>query len=411
MGDHAAIYQLVRAVHPGLSREEFQDSLETPGYQPGDRLLVKLRDRILCHVQLATGVMLLGSAQLPVCRLKHLAILPEYGTAGFCRDLLAAAERQMRARGCVLAMLRTAARPWFERWGWVACGQLGGSYANARDILAHLAAHAEPPRMQPRCSARIWRQVELAGLMDVYQRSTAARFGPMQRDEAYWRWLVRPAQRGAIIAAIDGRDTDEDGARRARMVGYAVLRRERIVELLTVPGQRQAPAALLAWICREAIECGLPTIFLDTPADDTLHDLLVAAGGSRYLRPGPARDELMVRLLDPAELINRLEGVLRSHAWAAGQRMPCQLRLLVDGAAYRLTLSSRTARFVPDRKGPADLVCTRGQLTLLLLGGLEITAAAADGQLVVANHRVLDTVRALFPTFALWTSPFDDLGG
>ena len=107
----------------------------------------------------------------------------------------------------------------FTRRGWIVCGRHSYSAAAPREILSFFKqresesiAGAEtmlPVQGPERYNIRLWRHVELAALMRLYEENTGESFGSLVRSDAYWRWLVGRGGNQRIYVAIDGPDKFE----------------------------------------------------------------------------------------------------------------------------------------------------------------------------------------------------------
>ncbi|MEX0936541.1 MAG: GNAT family N-acetyltransferase [Pirellulales bacterium] len=408
-GDHVPVHSLLLAVHQGPSREQFQASLDNPYYEPCDRLLVRHGDRIVAHAQLAKREMGFGGVSLPVTDLGGLTVLPEYAAAGWTDRLLATAQSQMWEGGAVVGTAWGDADAVLSQSDWFPARQQGYSRANARDILAQLSAQEDSSRRTRELHTRIWRHVELRALLRVYESATADRHGPLSRSEAYWHWLASRRAFDQIIVAVEGPDTMEFGDAAPNIVGYTVLSRARVVELLVLPGHSRAAVALLARACREAIERDHPTIFLQTAADDVLHELLVTAGGTWHAKPSCGGPALMLKLLDAQELVRRLFPLLYARSKHAHLPRPLELRLRVDDVDHRLVVTRRSSRLeVGTASRRWDLACSQDQFDRLLLGQLDLPAAHARGQLQVRTKAAARLLASMFPHVTLWRSLLDE---
>ena len=406
-GDHALILDLLRAVYQGPSLGEYHSSLDEPQYEPSDRLLIKIDSQIVSHVQLVRQIMQFGRVHLPVSEVAWLAALPEYGGGGYVDALLAAADEQMLADGAVLATLRTKTPDWFERAGWVVCSQEGYWRASARDLLAQLTARRVRRKKRPRYRTRIWRHVEISSLMDIYQQQTAQTYGPRQRSEAYWQWLISRKAFDQIVVAIEGKDSFDFGEQGPKIVAYAVAKKGRVVELMSLPGHRRAARAVLARTCREAIEHDHHTVFLHGMRDDPLGKHWLDAGGTWHASAEAAGGDMMVKLLDPRELVHRLYPEFHSRARAAGLKRPCEFGLSIDNVPYRFVLTRRSARLVSGDSRQIDVACTTPQFTRMLTGQLD--RARADDQPRIAHSADAAALDVLFPRVTCCRSPLDDL--
>ncbi len=154
--------------------------------------------------------------------------------------------------GAALGLLRTRVPHFFHRCGWAVCGRHCYSKAKTRDILARY--WAEPGLRRGTMNIRLWKHFEMPALMRIYAQNTAGGCGPLARSETYWRWLISRGAFDQIMIALAGPDRLDLNEISAPIAGYAVVRQERVVELLTDPAYPRAGVQLLARACSDAIE-------------------------------------------------------------------------------------------------------------------------------------------------------------
>lgn len=407
-GDHPAIQQVLSAVFQGTSRDTFHSSLDDPFYEPRDRLLIKKGYRILSHVHITQRVMHFGDLQFPVCGLQELATLPEARGRGYAGQLLKAADEAMRSEGAVLGLLSTRVPHFFRPSGWAVCGRHSHARARTRDLLAQLSVQGVPP-VEGGLSIRPWRQVELPALERLYLQNTCQATGPYQRTEAYWRWLISRKAFDQIYVAIDGPDKFDLDSAVPSIVGYVIMKEDRILELMARPGYPQAGAQLLARACGEAIERDLHAVGLHAPPNDPLFDIFRHAGGEFYHHEAHQGQVFMVKLLDPPGFLRMLGGELHRRAELAKLSRPCELGLLIDGHKYRLVISRRSVKFAKQKIGRSYLSCNLAEFTRLLLGHLDLDEAIEHGRLEASTRLAVETARILFPRLPLWRPPLDEL--
>ena len=439
-GDHAAIDCFLRSVFHGPPLAEFQASLDDPFYEPRDRLLLRLRRQIVAHVQIAHRTMLFGPARIPAATLAWLGVASEQRGRGFGAHLLREAERQMRADGALLAMIRTSIPGFFSRRGWVICGQSSCRRANAFAVLARLRDHGLIPRRRHGFHIRPWLQWEEAALARIYAASTA--YGPLERTDAYWQWLLRRHGHDRLYVALEGPELLELREVSTHVVGYAVTRGDHIVELMTAPDRSRVAAELLARCCGDAVEndqhcvalhgppsCLLFKIFDEANAsaspqtsdhgEGTVPIFVSAKMGLSPLAMGQpplaqkskqAHGEVcMMRLLDPPELLRRLSGLFDRRAAKARLPRPSDLGLMVEGQKYQLDFREDGVRVDTQHAGRTYLRLNPADFTRLLLGQLDWDAALADGRLECSTTPARLSGRALFPPLPFWRPPWDDL--
>lgn len=408
-GDHTAVYHFLTAVFQGPPRGEFRASLEDPFYEPHDRLLVKRGMQIAAHVHVTHRVMEFGPVGLPVAGLAWLGTLPGFRGRGYGRRLLVAAERHMAGSGALVGLLWTRIPHFFRRTGWALCGRPCQSRAGTRDVLSALSARGLHRRVRRRLNIRPWRRVELGALVRIYNQNLAGKFGPLERTEAYWEWLIRRRAYDQVCVALDGPDLLELEEIHSPIVGYSVTRGERIVELFSAPDHPTAGIQLLARACGDAIERDRHTVRVHAPPGSKLHKLFRIAGGMREDRELNRRGVFMAKLLSPVKLLRRLSGEFHRRAEAADLPRPMELGLLVDGKKYRLVLNRQGVRAVTRNVGRDYLQLNVADFTRLVLGHLEWGRALGDGRVEASTAPALEAGRVLFPQLPLWHPPFDDL--
>jgi predicted acetyltransferase len=382
--------------------------MEDPFYEPHDRLLVKRGFRVLSHLQLAHRTMLFGQLALPVAGYHWLGTLPEFRNQGFAMRLLKEADQRVAESGAVLGLVRTSVPRFFHRAGWGLCGRHCSSQAKAREVLALL--HSEPalPPARP-LNIRLWRHVEMPALMRIYRQHTQGGYGPLERTEAYWRWLVGRKAYDSLLVALDGPDKLELEETIAPIVGYAVLRQERVVELLTAPNHPTANQQLLARACSDAIEHDRQELVLNAPPNHALHRLIVAAGGVHQNQEADKNEVFMMKIIDPLKFLAILAPELECRAKHAGLARGTELGLQVDGAKWRLIYTHHGFRVRTGKLGRSYLTMNRAEFTRLALGHGRAQEAALAGRVQHSTHSALQLAEILFPQLPLWRPAWDDL--
>jgi predicted acetyltransferase len=407
-GDHAAVYHALLAIFQGPSRDEFHAQAEDPFYEPTNRLLVKRGYRVLSHLQLTHRTMRFGSLACPVAGFHWLGTLPEFRGQGFAAQLLHEADRQAVASGAVLGLLRTCIPRYFHRAGWALCGRHCFSQAKAREVLARLHNEDRVRQSKP-LNIRLWRHVEMPALMRIYQQNTQRSYGPLERTEAYWRWLIGRKAYDSLLVALDGPDKLELDETIAPIVGYAVLRQERVVELLSAPNHPTANQQLLVRACSDAIEHDRQDLVLSAPPNHVLHRLVVAAGGAHHHQEANQNEVYMVKIFDPLKFLGLLSPQLESRARQARLPRGTELGLQVDGAKWRLVYTSHGFRVRTGKLGRSYLTMNRAEFARLVLGHGLVRETAFSGRLLSSTRSALDLADLLFPHLPLWQPSWDDL--
>ena len=413
-GDHHDVQQLLTTLFHGPSMGDFQAQIDDPLYEPNDRMLVKRDKRVVGHVHLSKRNIHFGPFHLAVSQATDLGILPEYRRQQCATQLLAAAECRMEADGAVMGMVRTSIPGFFQQRGWLVCMRHSFSVAGAREILSSLgeSAPVDSDPLQPArapLNIRLWRHVELAALMRIYADNTHHVFGPVARNDSYWRWLINRRAYDHIYIAIDGPDKIELNDTLTPIVGYAVVKDERIVELMTSSDLPRVAEQLLARTCRDAIEHDTHHVRLDAAPNDPLHRTFKEAGGKQHYHESEFGEVWMVKVFDPLGLFLTISSEVHRRATAAGLTIPNELGILLDGKKYTLSTRQRTARLEPGKLGRSYLECNTAEFTQLMMGHLNVEAAVAAGRLQASTRVAMETAGILFPQLPLWQPPFDSL--
>lgn len=413
-GDHPVIQQFLATLAPRSRPNDFQSQLDDPYYEPTDRLLVKRGEHLLAHAHLAQRTMQFGQADLPIVVVNDFATAPELRWEGVADALLSAAMRRIRKEPAAIGVLRTNQPAFFQSRGWCVCLRHSHSVANPRDILSQLEETKPAARFgegEPPVNIRIWRHVELAALVRLYGELKPGRFGPLERSAAYWAWLISRRGYDRLYVATSGPDTGTLDDNQSPIVGYAVVRAHRILELMASPEFESAPRELLAAVCRDAIEQDRHLVQLDAAPDDALHRNLVRAGGTQNYYEAQAGEVSMVHVGNPMRLLRNLGQRIVRRARRRGMELPCELGLKLRSDRYLLRIGTRGIKVIPGKLGRSYLECEPDQLPQLLLGHCDAGAALSAGRIEASTRVAREMAAQLFPQLPIWRPPWDDESG
>jgi GNAT superfamily N-acetyltransferase len=435
-GDHLAIHRLLVAAFHGPSPAEYQAQADEPGYDPADRLLVKLGEQVAAHLRLRSRLVQLDSVQIPAVRVMDLVTAPEYRGQGFASSLLCAAERRARESGMLLGLTRTRAPSLFARQGWAVCGRHVFSTAGARQVLAQLRATAEgilvadddeeshvclPRPAQPAIVLRPLRRIELPAVMRLYEQALAGRCGAPARSEAFWEWLLGRGACDAIYVAAEGPESADLALQLAGIRGCVFVREGRIIELLVQPGRDDVARSLVARVCADASELNQWQVRLDAPPDDLLHGLFDAAGGQVRQAEELGGEVYMAKVFDLAGVLARMGDLFTRRLRAAGLPRPVEMGLEIQGATrphrthasealrLRLVFTSRGMKLAGGPLSRNHLSLRRRDVAALLLGHWNLADLIDAGRVRASSKSAGRLGRALFPKLPWWQPPLDDL--
>ena len=309
-----------------------------------------------------------------------------------------------------MGLLHTSIPHFFRRTGWALCGQPCWSVADTRTVLARLLDEGlrRNRRYHSRLHIRPWRRWEEAALVRIYRQNVCGMFGPADRNRAYWQWLLRRQAYDRIYVALDGSNLWDLEETSTPIVGYAVLRGEKVMELMTAPGRYKVGLELLAHACGDAIEHDHHSIMLHAPPDCHLHKAFAPRSACR-----PAESDrgevCMARLLDPVQLLRRLCREFCRRAKQGGLPRPLELGFQVEGQKYQIELAPQGAEVVCQRLGRSYLRLNVADFTRMVLGQLDWDRAVAEKRLEASTSLAQHAGRILFPRLPLWYPPLDEL--
>jgi len=408
--DHVALGNLLREVFGSGFHAEFHASLGDPLYAPRNRLLLRRMGRLIAHVHVTNRIMQFGALSVPVAGLHGLVTAENCRQQGLGTHLLLAAEKHMLRSGALVGLLRTRIPHFFRRTGWALCGGSSVYSASPHAVLARLLEQGLCLRRTARIQVRPWRRWEVDAITRLYREHLPGSCGMLERTRSYWHWLLERRAYDQFYVALDGPDLWDFKETSTRLVGYAAIKGEKILELITVPERRKVAMELLARACGDAVEQDRYRISLHAPPGSPLS---VYFRGAMELVPRWSCDSAefcMARLLDPLGLLRLMGGVFAQRAASAGLGRPLELGLLIDGKKYQVEIAG-TGRATADTLGRSYLRLNVADFTRLILGQLDWDRALADGRLVPSTGLAHDTGRALFPPLPFWRPMLDECHG
>jgi GNAT superfamily N-acetyltransferase len=349
--------------------------------------------------------------------------MPDIRGQGFGSLLLRRAERHMVEEGHAAGLLATSHPEFFARFGWVPCGRRSQYNANVCRILSVLSAKGLYPKIRKPLDIRPLRRMELPAVAELYRMNVQQRYGPLERSDDYWQWLVNRGAFDEFLVAIDRRSARRSSRSEDALVGYAVLKDHRIVELFTLPDHSKAGIQLLSRACGEAIERGIDTLRIDLAPKHRLNRVLKAAGATRGSGGSRHEEVLMAKVLCPERMLQQLNVELLDRAVTGGLPLPLDFGLAVDADKYQLSIDteangsangsgngeprvSHTCRVTTGSIGRSYLRLDRSQLTQLLMGQISWDS---PGSMEISTKLAEQAATVLFPRHTLWRPLFDDL--
>ncbi len=394
--DHEAVYQTLLHVFHGPDRDAFLGALSDPAYRPDQRLLVKVDGKVVSHLHLTERTIRYGpSVNLKMNGILWMGTLPEYRGLGFAQNLMQMAAERSRNSGALVQALTTAMPQFYKPLGFGICG---------RASMVAIASRAVPSFGEGSSGVRggdvvvrPWRQVELGGVMRLYDRVYAQVTGSVLRSEEYWRWIIGRKYAHMIWVACIGEDVK----------GYAFAKDHRILELATDDAEPAAMATILARVRSEAIERAYPEVVLHAPANHPAVELLRAHEG-RFVDGETYEGTCsMYAIPDPAAFLEAIGPELSARAKAAGE-LPLELGLQIGDRRLLLRVKRRGAfEIEQDKLSRRYLSLEPWAFARLALGHSGIERAIEEDGVEISASTAIETAGVLFPIMPIWRSPLD----
>lgn len=402
-GDQSELLQLLAGLQAAPTRAEFHAAVDHPEHDSANRLVARLRGRIVGHLEIVPRDVLVGGATVRGTMLDRLAVLPECRGAGHGQRLVREAEERLRRSPVVVAFSRTRIAASYKELGWSVLGRDAATPGRPTEILARLL-QAQPRGGEP-VTMRQWRHVELPAILRIYRQNALRFTGPADRDETYARWLVSRGAFDSILVALVGQDRYELKETSARIVGYCVQSGNRVLEIAADPEFPGLEREILARVCAEAIENDRQSITYESSAADPLHEAV--AGDASLVHAG---DRMIVaKVFRPLDLLTALAPLVAARVAAQGGRETLELGLDAPGLRASIVVADGKGMVHPGRVGRSYLKLSDEELARLLLGQGDPAEALAAGRMEASTQMALKLAAQLFPRTPLWCPLWDDL--
>ena len=409
-GDHPLIFEFLRSTTFGPSENDFEFILNSPTYEPNQRLIIRDKDEIIAHMRFVQRDIRFGLDSVPTFDLTEIALLPELRNTICLRLLLASARQIAIAEG--INLLTTTYRPDIVAHpGWASIRNGSDRVVSPRDLLAGLEKiDLETDRRntpwQKRYTVRPWRYVEQADIIAIYEKMNAEARGVVNRSGDYWHWILgrRAFDRAYVVTEYDGTSMGDARKPTGKIQGYVLLRRNQVVELAVDPDHPGAGLQLLRRASLDALEKGNHSMLLcaaNSPGYRWLDDL------NARLQTSPAYFAASIPsiydfLLSTASELFR---VADGNGLATGTK----LGIVSGSEMVSIEMLKKKIRVKRGASPRSRIYLAPKVLTQMALAAIDPMLAIEEGLVSASTRTAIDTASKLFSKSSMNRMPLDDL--
>ena len=399
-GNHWAIHAFLQRQLYRPSNAEFVSATQRPGYQPEERLIVKspIDRSIIAHGQVEPQTIRFGTAEIPVARLRDLAIPPEFRRRGYADRMIRAAEALARKSGAMLMVARGEDYRLLRSHGWAVMGSDPVSIVSPRRLLGQLPAPPVPESpfyasRMPETRVSIGRLTDLESLQSIYERQHGATTGTRVRSRDMWSWLIGRHAHDRIYVYSEN----------SEQMTYVVVRGASILELVDLTEDSRGAAAVVARVAADAIDQGRHSLRIHSPLTDRIHQWADAAGGQVF---AAAHDDVwMVKSLSNRTLLRRLAHEM----YRRRPRLNGELGIVVGNEELLVRRGVRSMKVTRGASPTHYARLTETGAMQLFLGYRTVTELSDAQELVASNDEAHRMASELFPAVAHWRPRWDDV--
>ncbi len=391
-----------------------------PAFEPSQIRVAWTSGHIIACAKMYPRTLRIGTTAVAAGGIGALCMEPRYQERSLAASLLAECVSAMRLEGALLAPLFAPdhEQALFVQQGWsvlrepeleIPVAALAAATESKGDAGNVRSAGDEPRgrviQLPQEIQVRPLESSDLDAVLALHETVNIARTGSVVRDRDTWMGsLATLNARGArMFVAVQGGElagyvvVRPAAARQRDRTGQRAGQRAEALELLLAPWSLGAWRPLLRAAAATAGE-GTTTLSACLPRDYRV--LITGALGAATL--APARDDLLLRVIDPSRLLKEITPLLATRLRKLPVAEPLRLRIgPLRGGAALLIADGRVTIVPPSRDDPYTLP---ESVFLSLLFGTEDAYARLRDPLAVTNGGLpplpdgaLELLEGLFP--------------
>jgi len=345
-----------------------------PAFEPGHIRVAWTGGHIIACVKMYPRTLRIGTTTVAAGGIGNLRMEPRHQERGLAASLLAECVSALRLEGALLAPLFAPdhEQALFIQQGWsvlrepeleIAVEALTAAAESNEDAGSVGRAGDEPRgrviQLPQEIQVRPLESGDLDAVMALYETVNVARTGSVVRDCDTWMGALAAlnARDARMFVAVQGGElagyvaVRPAAPRQRDRAGHRAGQRAEVLELLLAPWSMGAWRPLLR-AAATTVGAGTTTLSALLPRD--YRALIASALGAATLEP--ARDDLLLRIIDPPRLLKELAPLLATRLRKLPVAEPLRLRIgpLRGGAALSIA-DARVTIVPPGRDDPYAL--------------------------------------------------------
>ncbi|MCA9214796.1 MAG: GNAT family N-acetyltransferase [Planctomycetales bacterium] len=398
-GDHPLLLKFLtqqQVVHIA----EFQQTLDSPGYEPSNRFLVRNRGEIVAHIRVIPRELRFGRSTLSTYHLSELAMLPEYRQAGCMRMLLAAARQKAAANRIALITADSKRPEILRRMGWaiITTGtNVTTSPHSLLSTLEELDATSPNMRWKDKYEIRPLRFVDQPAMAEMYEASSRLHVGMRKRTHEDWLWLM--GRRGFNRSFVAIRKATNSSPE--KVVGYCLLRDNQVVELISDRDHALSMLALLRRACADVVERGVHSIVI---LADSAPDLALEG-----FRSVDIPSSLAACVPSAYDFLKPMKAELGARALANGAKPETKIGFSSGTETVSLEVTKAKLKLKRNEQVNSRIQVSPSMMTRLALGSIDLSHIHDAEDISSTTKGAIEAAQAIFSSNRFLQMPLENL--
>jgi hypothetical protein len=397
-GDHPLVLKFLKQSQ-AVDESEFLQTLDCPNYEPQHRLLIRSAGEIIAHVRIIPRELRFGKSAISTYHLSEICALPEFRQAA-CLRLLLAAVRQRAAANHIALITTSPERPEIlRRMGWTSVKTGIDVTTSPYSMLASLEEmnDASPEsQWKKKYEIRPLRFVDQPTMATLYASAAENNYGMIERSQEDWLWLMGRRGYDRAFAAFER----AKGSKAETLVGYCILRKNHVVELIASQSHGLATFGLLQRAASDVVERGV-------------HSIVMAADSAPGLEMHgfPSVDLFKTTaacIPSPHDFLKAVAAELGSRARSNGATVGTKIGLICGTDSLSLEVTGTKLKVKRNESVRSRIQLAPSMMTRLALGCVDVGNVEMD-EFSATTKMAVDAAERIFPRRRFLQMPLDNL--